>query len=83
MDRERWVIKTNKGRYVGIPFILSSGLKSFLDEKPVWNKTRTYHTRAEAEAGLAKYLSPANNHYVDKYSFEEGEKLDGVERVFV
>ncbi|AFV21545.1 MULTISPECIES: hypothetical protein [Bacillus] len=83
MDRECWIIKTNKERYVSIPFILSSGFRSYLDEKPVWNKTRTFYTEGEAKEYLAKYLSPTDNHYVDRYSFEEGEKLIGVERVFL
>ncbi|UGO47777.1 hypothetical protein MCCARTNEY_203 [Bacillus phage vB_BanH_McCartney] len=83
MNRERWVIKTNQGRYVGIPYMLGSGFKSFLDEKPVWNKTRTFATEVEAVTALDKYISPHDPHYVDRYSFREGEKLSSVEKVLV
>lgn len=83
MDRKQWVIKTNKGRFVGIPYMVRGGFRSFLNDKPVWNKTRTFNTSEEAEKGLANYLSPTNNHYIDRDTFKEGEKLDGVEEVLV
>lgn len=83
VDRKRWAIVTNKKRYVGVPFMLRSGFQSFLDDEPVWNKTRTFHTKEEAEEGLEKYLSPDTPFYVDRYSFIEGEELVGVEMVFV
>lgn len=83
MDRERWVIKTNKSRYVSIPYILSGGFKSYLDDKPVWNKTRTFHTKEKADEYLEKYLSPTTPYYIDKFSFKDGEQLDCVEKVYV
>ena len=83
MNRERWVIKTNQGRYVSIPFILGSGFRSYLDDAPVWNKTRTFHTEEEAEQYLSKYQDPSDPHYVDRYSFKEDEKLEKVEKVSV
>lgn len=83
MNRERWVIKTNLGRYVSIPFMLGSGFKSFLHEQPVWSKTRTFNTEGEAQAALDKYRAPNDPHYVDRHSFREGEKLVGVEKVIV
>ncbi|PKR83513.1 hypothetical protein [Heyndrickxia camelliae] len=83
MNRERWVLKTNHNRYVSIPYILSGGFRSYLDDKPVWNKTRTFHSQEEAEEYLEKYLSPSTPYYVDRYSFKDGEKLETVEKVFV
>lgn len=83
MDRERWVIKTNKNRYVSIPYILSSGFKSYLDDTPVWNKTRTFGTEKEANDYLNRYLSPDTPYYIDRFSYKEGEKLEGVEKVLV
>lgn len=83
MNRKRWAIKTNQNRYVSIPFILSSGFRSYLDEKAEWNKTRTFQTKEEAEEFLEKYLSPSTQYYVDRYSYKEGEKLESVEMVFV
>ena len=81
--RERWVLKTNLNRYVGIPFILGGGFRSYLDTEAVWNKTRTFHTREEAEEYLLKYLSPTDKHYIDRHSFKDGEKLEKVEKVLV
>lgn len=83
MERERWVIKTNKNRYVSIPYILGSGFRSYLDDKPIWNKTRTYQSKEEAEEFLSKYLSPTSQYYIDRYSFKDGEKLVGVEKVLL
>jgi hypothetical protein len=83
LDRERWVIKTNKNRYVSIPYILGGGFRSYLDDKPIWNKTRTFQSQEEAEEFLSKYLSPSTSYYIDRYSFKDGEKLECVEKVFV
>lgn len=83
MSKERWVIKTNKGRFVGIPYMMRGGFRSFLNDKPIWNKTRTFDTSEEAKEELANYLSPTSNHYIDRDTFEEGEKLVGVEKVCV
>ncbi|QEG13647.1 hypothetical protein MARVELLAND_125 [Bacillus phage vB_BspM_MarvelLand] len=83
MDRERWVIKTNQGRYVSIPFILSSGFKSFLDEKAVWNKTSSYDTEEEAQKALDRYQALNSPYHIDRWSFKEGEKLIGVEKVLI
>lgn len=81
MSRERYVIKTNQNRYVSIPFILNSGFRSYLDETPVWNKTKSFDTSNEAENYLEKLLSPTDKHYVDTYSLKPEEELDSIVKV--
>ncbi|MFV1457542.1 hypothetical protein [Bacillus mycoides] len=83
MSKERWVIKTNKGRYVGIPYMMRGGFRSFLHAEPVWNKTRTFDTRKEAETELNEYLTPTSNYYIDRDTFTEGEKLEGAALVIL
>lgn len=82
MQEEKWVIKTNQNRYVTIPFMLSSGLKSYLNESPTEKDTRRYHTEEEALEYLEKYLS-GSCYYIDKYSFKDNECLDSVEKFVV
>lgn len=80
-EEKRWVIRTNQNRYVSIPYILRSGFRSFLDETPIWNKTKSFPTKEEAEEHMAKYMDPEDPHYVDRHSYKDGEKLDGVTEV--
>ena len=82
MERKRWVIKTNQNRYVEIPYMMGGGFKSFLSNKLLWNKTRTFDTKEEAKEFLGYYLS-ANRYYIDRHTFQEGEKLEGVELVAI
>ncbi|WP_342480072.1 hypothetical protein NST07_20695 [Paenibacillus sp. FSL L8-0340] len=77
---EKWVIKTNQGRYVTIPFILTSGFRSYLNNSPTAKDTRRYSSADEAQEYYEKYLA-GRQYYVDKYTFQNGEALSGIEKV--
>lgn len=83
MKKNSWVIVTNQKRYVGIPYMVRSGLQSFLHEELEASKIRTFKTEEEAEEQLAKYLSPESAFHVDRNTYKEGEELAGVEEVLI
>ena len=72
----KWVLITNKGRYVGYPFITSVGRRSPLFDKYHENKESIIHFDSEEHA--IKYLRWFNrkkNIYFNLQTTQPGEKI--------
>lgn len=73
-EKEVYIIKTNHGRYVGIPYMIG-GYKSFLEDSLNSGKILICQSHEEAESFIEEY-NKGTKFFIDSYSYRDGEFLE-------